>query len=146
MNKLIRVAVALAFAITLPQTAVSLSLSTNNTGAAADPSAILYVSNTAKGMVVSWIDKTQKNAIATPVNALLVYQSGPDCIGFHFYVLPNTYWVFISPDADDTDTWKITGNSSDQYSLAYSQFVVPLVKAVQEQQQMIVNQKKTSTI
>ena len=34
-------------------------------------------------------------------------------------------------------------SSTDNYSLAYSEFVVPLVKAVQEQQTMINEQKKT---
>ena len=32
---------------------------------------------------------------------------------------------------------------NDVYGLSYSQFVVPLVKAVQEQQQIINEQKKT---
>ena len=33
-------------------------------------------------------------------------------------------------------------NSNDLYGLRYSEFVVPLVKAVQEQQQIIENQNK----
>ena len=33
-------------------------------------------------------------------------------------------------------------NSTDNYSIAYSQFVMPLVKAVQEQQAIILNQQK----
>jgi hypothetical protein len=37
---------------------------------------------------------------------------------------------------------KKPANANDHYSLAYSQFVVPLVKAVQEQQLIIQSQQK----
>ncbi|MBK7308883.1 MAG: hypothetical protein IPI88_18975 [Chitinophagaceae bacterium] len=50
------------------------------------------------------MDKTEKNAIATPANGLLVFQTGPDSIGFHYYDLPNTRWVFINTNGFATDT------------------------------------------
>lgn len=37
----------------------------------------------------------------------------------------------------------IPENGNDLYTLSYAQFVVPLVKAVQEQQQMIANQRQS---
>jgi hypothetical protein len=37
-------------------------------------------------------------------------------------------------------------NENDMYGLRYSEFVVPLVKAVQEQQQMINDLKKINSI
>ncbi|MBK8608984.1 MAG: hypothetical protein IPL84_03290 [Chitinophagaceae bacterium] len=112
MTKHFRLVLATAIATTLHFTAHAQSLSVNTTGAVADPSAILDVSSTAKGMLIPRMDKTQKNAIATPANGLLVYQTGPDSIGFHYYDLPNTQWVFLNPIADDTTAWKITGNSN----------------------------------
>jgi hypothetical protein len=60
------------------------------------------------------MDKTQKNAIAAPANGLLVFQTGTDSIGFHYYDLPNTRWVYINANGFATDTiaWKLTGNSN----------------------------------
>ena len=56
---------------------------------------------------------------------------------------------FIAQDVEKTakelgynfDGVNAPTNSTDNYSLAYSQFVVPLVKAVQEQQKMIGGQQ-----
>jgi hypothetical protein len=44
------------------------------------------------------------------------------------------------------DGVSIPTNNTDNYSLNYSQFVVPLVKAVQEQQAMINAQKQQSEL
>src|SRR6187549_15646 len=114
MTKLLRLVIAVCFAITLHQTAESQSLSINTTGNPANASSILDVESTLKGMLIPRMNKTQKNAIATPANALLVYQTGPDSVGFHYYDLPNTQWVYINPSAYATDTtaWRITGNSN----------------------------------
>jgi trimeric autotransporter adhesin len=42
-----------------------------------------------------------------------VYQTGPDSIGFHYYDLPNTQWIYINASgfAVDTTAWKTTGNT-----------------------------------
>ncbi len=114
MTKLLRLVIAAALAVTLQQTAVSQSLSINTTGAVADPSAILDVTSTAKGLLIPRMDKAQKNAIATPANGLMVYQTGPDSIGFHYYDLPNTRWVFINTNgfATDTTAWKLNANNN----------------------------------
>lgn len=113
MTKLYRLALAICVATTLHFTASSQSLSINTTGAVADPSAILDVTSTTKGVLVTRMDKTQKNALAAPANGLLVYQTGPDSIGFHYYDLPNTRWVFINASGFATDTiaWKTRGNT-----------------------------------
>lgn len=114
MSKLLRFVVASIMATTLQQTATSQSLSVNTTGAVANVSSILDVSSTAKGVLIPRMDKTAKGLIATPANGLLVYQTGPDSIGFHYYDLPNTKWVYINASGFSTDTtaWKITGNSN----------------------------------
>jgi hypothetical protein len=38
--------------------------------------------------------------------------------------------------------WTLRQAEEDNYSLAYAEFTVPLVKAVQEQQQIILQQQK----
>ena len=83
MTKLLRMVLALAFATTLQITAAAQSVSINTTGAIADASAILDVTSTAKGMLIPRMTKGQKNLIGTPTNGLLVFQTGPDSIGFH---------------------------------------------------------------
>lgn len=114
MTKLYRLVFASFVALTLHFTASSQSVGINGTGAPAVASSILDVSSNTKGVLVPRMTKTEKNAIASPANALLVYQTGPDSIGFHYYDLPNTQWVFINASgyATDTTAWKITGNSN----------------------------------
>jgi trimeric autotransporter adhesin len=114
MTKLYRLVLAISIATTLHFTSNAQSLSINTTAAPADPSAILDVTSTAKGMLIPRMDKTQKNAIVTPANGLLVFQTAPDSIGFHYYDLPNTRWVYINSNGFATDTiaWKLTGNSN----------------------------------
>ena len=60
------------------------------------------------------MSKIEKNGIASPANGLLVFQTGPDSIGFHYYDLPNARWVYINASGFVTDTtaWKITGNNN----------------------------------
>ncbi|MBL0358380.1 MAG: hypothetical protein IPP72_16620 [Chitinophagaceae bacterium] len=105
---------AVCVATTLHVTASAQSLSINTTGATADPSAILDVTSTTKGMLIPRMDKTQKMPLATPANGLLVYQTGPDSIGFHYYDLPNTIWVYINASgiATDTTAWNLNGNNN----------------------------------
>ena len=114
MMKLLRLLFAISIACTIQLTAKSQSLSVNITGNPADASAILDVESNLKGVLIPRMDKAQKNAIASPANALLVYQTGPDSIGFHYYDLANTRWVYINASgfAQDTTAWKITGNSN----------------------------------
>jgi len=114
MTKLYRLVFASFVATTLHFTAASQSVGINGTGAPAVASSILDVSSTTRGVLVPRMTKTEKNAIASPANALLVYQTGPDSIGFHYYDLPNTQWVYINASgyATDTTAWKITGNSN----------------------------------
>lgn len=62
----------------------SQSLSLNIDGSSADPSAILDVKSTSKGMLVPRVTTAQKNAISSPATGLLVYQT--DSVqGFYFY-------------------------------------------------------------
>lgn len=85
------------------------SLAVNTTGASADASSILDVQSTNKGMLVPRMTKAQKNAIASPAAGLLVYQSGPDSVGFHYY--SSTQWIWINPSPYGTNSWSLTGNA-----------------------------------
>jgi hypothetical protein len=60
------------------------------TGAAADPSSMLDVTSTAKGMLAPRMTAAQRTAIGSPANGLLVYQTDAP-IGFWYY--NGTAWV-----------------------------------------------------
>ena len=85
------------------------SLAINITGAAANSSSILDVSSTSKGVLVPRMTKAQKNVIASPAAGLLVYQSAPDSIGFHYY--NSSQWVWLNPSGTAGNDWSITGNT-----------------------------------
>ena len=85
------------------------SLAINTTGAAASASSILDVSSTTKGILVPRMTKAQKNVIATPANGLLVYQTAPDSIGFHYY--NGSLWVWLNPAGGASTDWSLTGNA-----------------------------------
>jgi hypothetical protein len=81
-------------------------LAVNNDGSTADASALLDVKSTTKGMLIPRMTKTEKNSIASPANGLLVYQTGPDSTGFHYY--NSSQWTWLSSSAN---AWQLSGNS-----------------------------------
>lgn len=81
------------------------SMAINNDGSAADASALLDVKSTAKGILIPRMTKAEKNNIASPANGLLVYQTGPDSSGFHYYNGSQWTWVGTA-----TDAWQLGGN------------------------------------
>lgn len=87
---------------------ISQSLSINTDGSTANSSALLDVKSTTKGLLLPRMTKAQKNAIATAATGLLVFQTGPDSIGFHYF--NGSTWLWLNPAAVSND-WKITGNS-----------------------------------
>lgn len=68
----------------------------NNTGVAADQSAILDVSSTNAGMLIPRMTKTQRNGINLPAEGLLIYQI-TDTIGFWYH---------------SSGAWKLIGSST----------------------------------
>ncbi|NBX87729.1 MAG: hypothetical protein EBQ97_04315, partial [Bacteroidetes bacterium] len=62
----------------------------NETGANPDPSAMLDIATSNKGILIPRLSKAQKSLIATPANGLLVYQTD-DTVGLWYY--ENTKWV-----------------------------------------------------
>lgn len=65
-------------------------ISVNTTGATPDPTAILDVSSSDQGILISRMTEVQRQAITTPANGLLVYQVDIDT-GFYFYKYD--HWV-----------------------------------------------------
>jgi hypothetical protein len=94
--KIITVSATLLFATTC----FSQSVSINNSGAAADTSAMLDISSTAKGLLIPRMSAGQRTAIATPATGLLVYQTDGDP-GFYYYNGSN--WFLLVTSAVNTD-------------------------------------------
>lgn len=116
MTRILRLMIASCVAIILHATAVSQSLSINNTGNPAHASAILDVTSTTKGMLVPRMNKTDKNAIIAPANGLLVYQTGPDSTGFYYY--NGTAWVWLAT-ASGSQGWLTTGNTGTDSAINF---------------------------
>lgn len=69
-----------------------------------DTSALLDIASTDKGILIPRMTTVQRNAIAVPAAALMVYDS--DLMGFWYY--NGTAWQSVSgPD----DMWKMSGNA-----------------------------------
>ena len=68
----------------------------NTTGSAADASAVLDISSTNAGMLIPRMTKTLRNAINSPAEGLLIYQTD-DTVGFWY----NNFGV-----------WKLIGSGS----------------------------------
>jgi trimeric autotransporter adhesin len=92
-------------ALLLPITFHAQSIGINDDASNPDPSAMLDVKSTTRGLLTPRMDKTQRNAITSPATGLLVYQNGPDSAGFHYYDGARWQWL-------DTLAWKIGGNSN----------------------------------
>jgi hypothetical protein len=81
------------------------------TGAAADPSSMLDVTSTTKGMLVPRMTAAQRTAIGTPANGLLVYQTDAP-IGFWYY--NGTSWVQAVGPQGPTGPTGATGATGPQ--------------------------------
>lgn len=79
----------------------------NTDGSSANASALLDVKSTAKGVLIPRMTKTEKNAIVSPATGLLIFQSGPDSVGFHFYNGSQWSWLSIASNLN----WLTTGNA-----------------------------------
>src|SRR5262249_34342726 len=94
------------------------SFSINTDGSTADTSAILDVKSTAKGILIPRMTKTQRNLIFTPATGLLVFQTGPDSTGFHYY--DGTRWIWLAgSEAADSIAWKLKGNAGTDTTINF---------------------------
>lgn len=76
------------------------SVSINNTGTAADSSAMLDVNSDTKGLLIPRMTAQQRTAIASPATGLLIYQTNGDA-GFYYY--NGTNWFLLVTTAVNTD-------------------------------------------
>ncbi len=113
------------------------SLAVNTDGTPANASALLDVKSNNKGVLIPRLTAAEKNAVPLPATGLLVYQSGPDSIGFHYYDGSKWNWM-ISNFMNDTLAWKTKGNAG---TLATTHFLgttdnVPLLIKTNNQERM----------
>lgn len=85
------------------------SLAINTDGSAANVSALLDVKSNTKGILIPRMSRAERNAIASPAAGLLIFQNGPDSIGFYYYTGSEWTWILANHNADTT-AWKPTGN------------------------------------
>ena len=76
------------------------SLSVNTDGSTAHQSAILDVKSSGKGILIPRMTSAQRNGILLPATGLLVFQTAPDSIGFHFF---------------DGSKWNLLGIATELY-------------------------------
>lgn len=88
--------------------ALAQNIAINDNGAQPDTSAMLDVSSVTRGFLIPRMAKSQKNSIPLPAAGLLVYQTGPDSIGFHYY--DGSSWVMINNSSFNT-SWNLNGNT-----------------------------------
>lgn len=79
----------------IPLLVFSQNIGINSTGAAPNNSAMLDVSSTNKGFLMPRMSATQRLAITTPANSLLVFDTDSNAI--FIYNLPLTRWDRINP-------------------------------------------------
>lgn len=89
MKKLI---LALFFVLTCSVSAFAQGTSINTTGNAANASAILDVSSTTQGMLIPRMTLAQRNAISSPADGLMIYQTDGSR-GLYAYDATTTSWV-----------------------------------------------------
>ncbi|MBK9336332.1 MAG: hypothetical protein IPM98_06990 [Lewinellaceae bacterium] len=88
------------FLLLAPAFAGAQAVSINTDGSAADPSAMLDVKSTDKGVLVPRMTSAQRALIAAPATGLLVFDT--DTGGFWFY--NGTAWTNLSGGGGDTPT------------------------------------------
>jgi hypothetical protein len=102
----------LAGSILACQSTFSQSLAVNTDGSTANPSAILDIKSTTKGMLVPRMLKSERTAISSPATGLIVYQTGPDSTGQYIYNGSSWEWVQTTANASSSSDWKLVGNGS----------------------------------
>jgi trimeric autotransporter adhesin len=89
--------------------AQSQNIAINETGNQPDTSAMLDISSTTRGLLIPRMTKVQRNAIALPATGLMVFQTGADSTGFHYY--NGTQWLWFVTN-DVKNAWEVTGNTA----------------------------------
>ena len=76
-----------------------------------DPSSILDISSTTQGMLAPRMTTTERTAITTPANSLLVYDTTVKA--FFYYDTLSTSWVQLNSGSDKRDNFKLVKSATD---------------------------------
>lgn len=101
IKKIVLLVAVVLFVNASPAQTVGIGTNTPNASAQLD------ISSTTKGFLTPRMTKTQRNTIAAPATGLLVFQTGPDSSGFHYYTGSN--WLWLEPVGNNA--WKTNGNT-----------------------------------
>ena len=88
-------------AVTISKTIFTQGVGVNESGAAADGSAILDVSSTTKGLLMPRMTQTQRNAISSPATGLLIFQTD-NTPGYYYYT--GSAWTALNTTGTDDQT------------------------------------------
>ncbi|MDC2982037.1 hypothetical protein OAZ21_01540 [Bacteroidota bacterium] len=93
--------IILVLAVIISETFFTQGVGVNESGAAADGSAILDVSSTTKGLLVPRMTQTQRNAISSPATGLLIFQTD-NTPGYYYYT--GSAWTALNTTGTDDQT------------------------------------------
>ena len=98
----------------------------NGTGASPDPSAMLDISATDKGVLIPRLTTTQRNAISTPATGLAVYDTDLDRI--YIYTGATGGWLEVITEEDSkwTKTNNFVYNTTDSIGVGTNTPTAPL--------------------
>jgi hypothetical protein len=91
------------------------SVAINTDGSSAHASSLLDIKSSTKGLLPPRMSKAEKNAISAPAAGLLVFQTGPDSAGFHYY--NGAAWLWL--EALENKVWKTTGNADTDSTIHF---------------------------
>jgi len=92
------------------QYSFSQSLAINTDGSTANASAMLDVKSNSKGLLIPRMTRAERDVIASPATGLLIFQNGPDSVGFYYYTGVKWTWLYSNANSD-TLNWKTRGNT-----------------------------------
>lgn len=98
MNRLYKLAALLVLTLVLSEISQAQGVAINTDNSAPDPSAMLHIKSTTKGLLIPSMTNTQRNAIASPAEGLIIYNTTTNEInvrqnGAWKFLLSNDYWV-----------------------------------------------------
>ena len=102
MQNLIKTLVLITFFLTVAGAKLTAQISINNDNSTADPSAMLDIKATDKGLLIPRMTSAQRTAISNPADGLLVYDTST-----------NTYWYRANMQWNEIRNSSSTVNPSD---------------------------------
>jgi len=79
------------------------------TGTPPDPSAGLHINFTDRGLLIPRMTTAQRNAIPSPANSLMIFNTTTGC--FEFYDASSSSWKIISCNGYYESPWQVVGSN-----------------------------------